>query len=143
MKPDQQLKLRALLTRQEGLRLLPYTDTTGNLTIGIGRNLTANGISPSEALMMVNNDTDYVFSKLSTNYSWFAELDENRQIALMSMAFNVGLKGFAEFIQMIYALEEKDYQLAAICMLQSKWATQVGQRAVDLSAIIRTGELDA
>ena len=39
--------LRALLRHHEGLRLKPYADTTGHWTIGVGRNLEAEGFERS------------------------------------------------------------------------------------------------
>ena len=44
------------IKRHEGLRLFPYNDTTGHLSIGYGRNLTSNGISTQEAEIMLKSD---------------------------------------------------------------------------------------
>ena len=41
---------------------------------------------------------------------------------------------------MLAAMEQGDYQTAAKEMLASKWAVQVGRRAVELSKIMQTGE---
>lgn len=143
MLPDMRTKLRALLVKHEGLKTQPYTDQTGHITIGIGRNLSVRGITETEAFTMLDDDMMYFTDKLATTFSWFSSLDENRQVALIDMAFNLGLNGLLEFKNMLAAIEKQDYQLAAICMMQSKWALQVGNRAVDLSNIIRTGTLDA
>ena len=43
------------LTRDEGMRLMPYRDTVGKLTIGVGRNLDDVGISLDEANMLLTN----------------------------------------------------------------------------------------
>ena len=43
------MTLKEQLIRDEGTRLKPYTDTTGHLTIGFGRNLSQVGISLAEA----------------------------------------------------------------------------------------------
>ena len=47
---------RAELIADEGLRLKPYTDTVGKITIGIGRNLTDVGISKEEAYALCDTD---------------------------------------------------------------------------------------
>ena len=45
--------LNALLIRHERLRLKPYTDTVGKLTIGVGRNLTDMGLTQDEVLLLL------------------------------------------------------------------------------------------
>lgn len=49
-------RLRDQLIEHEGLKRRPYRCPAGKLTIGIGRNLEANGISEHEALYMLYND---------------------------------------------------------------------------------------
>jgi lysozyme len=58
------------------------------------------------------------------------------------MIFNLGPKGFAGFKNTIASIARGDYADAASRMLQSKWATQVGNRAVRLAAAMRTGVLE-
>jgi lysozyme len=131
-------QLLALLLQHEGLRLKPYTDTTGNLTIGIGRNLTGKGISEREAICLVNNDVDDAITDCAS-FPWFPQLDAARQIALLDMYFNLGPTRFRGFRQMLAAVEQGDFVKASQQMLQSKWATQVGQRARDLARLMATG----
>lgn len=52
------------LKLDEGLRLKPYRDTVGKLTIGIGRNLDDVGISEAEAEYLLSNDLDRTISDL-------------------------------------------------------------------------------
>lgn len=134
-------KLRAQLTKYEGEKLYPYTDTLGNTTIGVGRNLTGRGITAKESSMMLDDDIDYFLAELPKELPWFNGLDENRQIALCNMAFNLGMKGFLEFKNMLLALEKKYYAMAAHAAMQSMWAHQVGQRAADIAHTLETGEL--
>lgn len=49
-------KLLNTLKIEEGLRLFPYRDPKGILTIGYGHNLTANGITCEQALFFIQND---------------------------------------------------------------------------------------
>jgi len=42
---------------------------------------------------------------------------------------------------MLAALAVDDYELAADEMLDSKWAIQVGKRAIELSRMMREGEV--
>ena len=141
MTPESRQKLRALLTANEGCKLFPYTDTTGNLSIGVGRCLTTRGISQVEAFYLLDDDISYFYNKLSMYCDFFVKLDENRQIALIDMAFNLGLQGFLNFKEMIAALESGNYEQAAKDMMNSRWAEQVQDRATCLANIIRTGEI--
>ena len=131
--------LQALLIRHEGLRLKPYTCTAGKMTIGVGRNLDDNGITEVEAMNMLDRDIAVTTATLRDEFPWFADLDRTRKDAVISLGFNLGvprLKGFKKFLG---AMEAKDYEMAATEALDSKWATQVGKRAIELAGMIRTG----
>ncbi|AQN32323.1 lysozyme [Pseudoalteromonas phage PHS21] len=133
-------KLAEQLKKHEGLKLKPYTDTVGKLTLGVGRNLIDKGITEQEALFMLNNDVDYFYRKLSKKLTWFKTLDDARQNVLVNMAFNLGIAGLMSFKKMLLACEHGNFKIAATEMLNSKWAKQVGNRAVELSEQMRTGE---
>jgi lysozyme len=53
----------------------------------------------------------------------------------------MGTKTFLEFTGMIAALEEGDFERAAQEIVDSKYETEVHQRAHDIAEIIRTGNL--
>jgi lysozyme len=141
MTPEGKLKLKQLLITHESYKQFPYVDTTGHLTIGIGRNLTDRGVSTTEAFYLLDEDILYFSMKLNHYLNFFHQLDENRQIALIDMCFNLGVQGFLNFTQMILALEAGDYERAAQEMLDSKWHEQVPERVSSLANIIRTGEI--
>jgi lysozyme len=130
--------LRSQLERHEGLRLKPYHDTVGKLTVGYGRNLEDVGISRDEADFMLDNDIDQVERQLNT-VDEYQGLDPIRQAVLANMAFNLGFRGLMGFKNMWAAIANQDWQSAAREMLSSKWAKQVGDRAVELAFIMRTG----
>jgi lysozyme len=56
------------------------------------------------------------------------------------MAFNLGIPRLSAFSNMWGALEDGDYKQAAVEMLDSRWARQVGRRAAKLSQMMETGE---
>lgn len=140
MNNDMKVKLRALLIKHENYKLLPYKDTLGNITIGIGRNLTGRGVLPVEIDMMFDNDVDHFFSFLAISFPWFNKLNDARQCALVDMCF-MGTKTFLEFKEMIAALEKEDYEGAAQEIVNSHYESEVHQRAHDIAEIIRTGTL--
>ena len=135
------VKLAEQLKKHEGLRLKPYTDTVGKLTLGIGRNLEDKGITEQEALFMLNNDVDYFYSKLCQSIGWMKTLDDARQNVLVNMAFNLGIAGLMTFKKMLLACEHGNFKIAATEMLSSKWAEQVGYRASELAEQMRTGQI--
>ena len=124
------------LQRHEGLRLQPYRDTVGKLTVGYGRNLDDRGISEDEAGFMLDNDIDLVEQELE-RMPLYLSLDPVRQTVLANMAFNMGMPTLMTFSRMLGALAERDWERAADEMIRSKWAKQVGDRAAELSELMR------
>jgi len=133
-------KLAEQLKKHEGLRLKPYTDTVGKLTLGIGRNLEDKGITEQEALFMLNNDVDHFYDKIKKEINWFWALNDARQNALVNMAFNLGVNGLLTFKNTLFLIANGSFDSAAEEMLNSKWAEQVGYRADELAEQMRTGE---
>jgi lysozyme len=130
--------LKDWIKKCEGFRAFPYLDTVGKVTIGYGRNIDDLGISAAEAEFMLDNDLARCEKDLS-QYSWYLIQPDNVKMALMNMCFNIGIHRLTGFKKMITALINKDYTNAALEALDSKWATQVGQRAKDVASMIREG----
>jgi lysozyme len=122
----------------EALKLQMYIDTTGNPTIGWGRNL-RKGISSDEAELMFQNDFKETIAELQV-CDWYLALPYGVKSAIINMNFNLGIHKLLGFKRMIGALTDKNYTLAAQEALDSLWATQVGQRAKDVAVMIREGK---
>lgn len=137
MTRDQHLIQR--LIQHEDLKLKPYLDTKGKLTIGVGRNLTDVGISEDEALMLLDADIGRARADADT-FGWFEFLSSPRQDVIVELIFNMGLGVFQEFRQMISALSRGDYHIASAEMLSSKWASEVGIRSVELARVMLSGD---
>ena len=133
-------QLSDMIAKHEGLRLKPYHCTAGKLTIGYGRNLDDVGITKNEAETMLINDIERVYTELTLHYDWFKSLDDVREAVIVDMCFNLGLNRLNNFKKTIKLISESDYKAAAIEMLDSKWAKQVGYRAIKLSTMMDTGE---
>ena len=131
--------MEELLVHHEGLRLKPYLDSANKWTIGIGRNLSDSGISEDEAFYLLRHDLQRVTRELDQNLPWWRELSEVRQKVVVSMAFNLGISGLLGFRDMLSAAEAGDYSTAARHMLGSRWAAQVGRRAVELAYLMENG----
>jgi lysozyme len=127
------------LIRDERLRLEPYTDTVGKITIGVGRNLSDVGISVVEAQQLLVNDIANATARLEETFPWTAGLDEVRRAALLNMTFNMGIRGLSQFQNFLAAMRTGDWESARNEMLNSRWAQQVGARAQRLAIQIETG----
>lgn len=132
--------LREHVKRDEGLRLKPYVDTVGKITIGYGRNLSDNGITQLEAAEMLDQDLQRHVSDLLRMFPFVLGLDSVRQIVLANMAFNMGMPTLSSFRKMWQAIKSQDFEEAARQMLDSDWSAQVGDRAHRLASAMATGQ---
>lgn len=131
-----------------------YVCPAGYKTIGIGRNLETNpltakekevvgdiskGITLKNALYLLKNDVKRCVRDLIKNISWFYQLSDERQYALLDMCFNMGIKRLLCFKRMLGAMFIGDYRGAAKECLNSKYARDVGKRAERIARLIETG----
>jgi|SRR3990167_11494542 len=131
-------KLQESLRIHEGLKLKPYTDTEGHLTIGFGHNLD-NGITIKQAYALLADDIDTAKKELDRYLPGWMGHDDARQNVLIEMVFNMGMPRLSGFKKMLAALDSRDYAQAAKEMEDSKWAKQVGARAQTLAKQMREG----
>lgn len=127
-----------MIKKHEGFRAKPYQDSVDKTTIGWGRNLSDDGISVEEASLLLENDI-FAHTLDAQKIPVFVKLDPVRQDVLISMVFNMGLPRVLWFKKMLAALEAGDWDEAAAEMLSSRWSSQVGNRALELAKMIKTG----
>ena len=137
------MDVQEYVKKNEGLRLKPYLCTAGKWTIGYGHNL-ENGISEYVAEAILDEDIrtaiEDVLAIFSNDKDEFQSiLSYNRYIALVDMMFNLGKPRFLTFKRMIQAIKEKNWDKAANELLDSKYAAQVGQRAINNANFLRKG----
>ena len=125
------MKIEELLIKHEGLKLKPYKDTRGILTIGVGRNLEDNGIEQDEALFMLKNDIKRCENELKEIFEDFDELPENVRLVLIDMIFNLGKTRFLGFKHMIQAVKNRDWNKMITEMKNSKWCRELKNRCND------------
>ncbi len=121
-------KVLDFLRDVEGLKLEPYVDTTGHLTIGYGRNLSSKGICQLEAEFMLQNDVKEILDFLRDYFEDFDRYPDEVKIVLISMVFNLGENGFLGFKKFIDCVKRRDWHCAAYELLHSKRALQVPSR---------------
>ena len=98
------------------------------------------GITKENAYYLAENDIKIVEKEVCEKHPCVIELDEVRQRIIIDMAFNMGVPRLGKFKKMWKAIDNKDFPSAKIEMLDSRWAKQVGNRAVRLSNAMETGE---
>jgi lysozyme len=136
-------KLTEMLRRHEGVETHAYKCTAGKITIGVGRNIDPAGgigLSDDEIEMMLENDAARCAEELGREFQWFSGLDDVRRDAMIDLCFNIGITSLRNFKMANAAMAEDDYDKAADEYMDSKWASQVGNRAKEICAMIRTGE---
>ena len=153
---DELVKMIAI---HEGIVLNVYQDHLGINTVGIGRNLDDRGITDGELLFMNKtiddiydnglteeeayylcmNDIAIVEKELLANKPILLQLNDVRQMVLIDMAFNMGVPRLMQFKDMWLAIEKVNYPLACEEMIDSRWAGQVGSRAMKLSIAMKNG----
>ena len=139
-----------LIKHHEGYREYPYNDRTGErhvspvgkLTIGYGWNLEDQPLPKEISERLLQYGVAHATKACFDSIDRFMELSANRKAALISMAFNLGRRGFRSFKRMIAAVNRRDWETAAEELLDSRYAReQVPNRARDLADILRTGRL--
>lgn len=135
------MNLEQLLIRHEGFVPHAYQDSEGYWTIGIGHLIDkrkGGGITEEQARAILRDDLQYLEFHLDHYLPWWRHLSAVRRMVMQSMAFNLGINGLLGFKRFIAALKCGDYEMAALEMLQSKWAGQVGRRARELAHMMKS-----
>lgn len=132
------------LVFHEGFRMKPYRDTKGYLTIGIGRCIDKNPFTPEEikavgdwkkgitrnaAYMLLRNDIRRTIAELKKKIPFWEELSDERQYALLDMAFQMGSDGVLGFKKMLSAMALGNWVEAWRQCLDSKYGREFKTRA--------------
>lgn len=133
------------LKLEEGFRAKVYWDTAKppRATIGYGFNITDTPLPKPVADFWLNYLVKETMEAVAKNLPWSVSLSEARQAVLVDMAYNMGIGGLLGFSvtpqSFLPCLKRGDYEGAAKAMLKSKYAKDVGQRAINLAEMIRKG----
>lgn len=136
-----------MIKKHEGVRTRPYKDSLGLWTVGVGH-LIGNGKSlPPEMnreFSMAEVDAmfaeDYKHHKeAAQKIPGFEKLNESGKAALIDLTFNMGPAWYKRWPNFSKALAGGDTEGAAKSLEDSKWYTQVGNRARTIVSLIRGG----
>lgn len=140
--------LQHFITKHEGYVDHVYIDSRGNPTAGIGHLLprgrfhVGQKVSAEQIHAWFKQDTGEAIAGARHEIGpAYDRLDEARKMVVIDMVFNLGEQGFGQFHATIHAIRTGNYAQAASNMLQSLWASQVGHRATEDAAIMRSGHL--
>jgi lysozyme len=132
--------MRAELTRDEGRRRFPYYDQGNRMTIGVGHDIADVGLNDACIDFILGEDIHAACADLDHNIAWWRTLDPVRQRVMVGMAFNLGWTKFAQFSRFFSAMHQARWDDAALELIASRWAVQVGDRAKRYEQMVRTGQ---
>jgi len=135
-----------MLKKHEGYKPQMYKDTEGHWTIGVGHLVTANEISKfknrklsdTEIRSLFDSDLSIAIANAKKFVPNLNTLPLPVQHAMVNMAFNLGINRLMKFKDLRQSLASKDFNKASKDMLNSKWASQVKGRAVELSNMVKS-----
>jgi len=147
MNQDNEAKLVEELRSDEGVRYVPYADTKGIPTTGVGHNLQASPLpagwsyplTDDQVNQLLSSDLANVFTDLDRDLPWWTDLNDVRQRVIANMMFNLGSNRLLGFKNTLAAMRQGRYDDASAGMLNSAWASQVGARAQRLAQMMRDG----
>jgi len=133
-------KLRQLVAKHEGCKLNAYQDSEKVWTIGYGTNLQSLRIDLETAEKWLDEGLKSAVVSARMFPEWHFLDTDARQNAFSEMVYNMGPLRVGGFKNMLAAIRAKDWDTAANEGLASKWAGQVGKRAVTLMRMLRSGQ---
>ena len=132
-------KLREELKIDEGVKYEVYLDHLGLPTCGIGHLITdedeehGKSVGPAVSEERVNElfelDIEATIGECNILYENFNSLPEEVQLIIANMMFNMGRPRLSKFVKMKEAVNNKDWTEASVQMKDSKWYSQVPNRA--------------
>lgn len=161
--------LTHFIQRHEGFRFLPYLDTVGKWTVFYGRNLDDVPCSGDEVKalfkvlktaletaddqqkeqiekellevgeLFLTNDLGMAKGGCQRIFHDFDIYTVNRQIALISVLFNIGYNKFLGFRKMIAAIRKRDWKQASIELKDSRRHKQVPNRSEEEASMLEIG----
>ena len=143
-------RLREELEIDEGCKYEIYLDHLGYPTFGIGHLITENdpeygwevgaSIDTVRVHETFESDIEGVLSDCSKLYSDFEDLPEEAQRVIANMMFNMGYTRLSKFKNIKLSVDDRNWDIAADEMVDSRWYYQVPNRAKRLVERMRNIE---
>ena len=140
-------KLREQLKIDEGVKYEIYDDHLGYKTFGIGHLIKTTDeeygwpvgtpVSEKRVNSVFDRDVETYISETEKVFGNLQEMTGELQQVLVNMCFNMGAPRLSQFKKFIKAIHDEDWKTASVEMLDSRWSSQVGDRANRLSDRIK------
>lgn len=143
------------IAAEEGFRDIPYHCSEGFPTVGYGQRIGKKNqpltnfkftLPEPAAREWLKHGIIHRLNELDgypSLASVFMAQNSARQTALLSMSYQLGLKGLSLFKRMLASMSIGDYAGAASHALDSRWAKQTPKRAKRHAQILQTGQFEA
>ena len=139
-------KLKEQLKIDEGVKYEIYEDHLGYATFGIGHLITdadeeygwpiGTKVSEDRVNKVFKTDVQKFINETQKVFPDLINKPDNIQIVLINMCFNLGAPRLSKFKKFIAAINDEQWIEAAVEMMDSRWARQVGPRAERLKQIV-------
>jgi lysozyme len=139
-------KLKDQLKIDEGVKYEIYEDHLGYATFGIGHLITdkdpeygwpvGTKVSEDRVNEVFKTDVQKFVSETQKVFPDLINKPDNIQVVLVNMCFNLGAPRLSKFKKFIAAINDEQWIEAAVEMMDSRWAQQVGPRAIRLKQIV-------
>lgn len=136
------MSLAERLKRHEGYETFPYPDPVKGydaITIGVGHNLSANGLPDFIIDQLLDYDIGVARNELDRIHPEWRSYSPNRKDALTELMFIMGAPTLLSFKRMWGYIKTGDWAEAAVELLDSRFAEQVGQRAHTIADLLEDG----
>ena len=132
--------LEQRITRHECIgsrpNLKPYPDSVGKITIGIGHNLTDDGLTLNQVEGIFHDDLPEAQDDLQRVLPWTVALSPARHEVFVELVFNLGITDLSQFHTFLNLAQAGDWDHASADLMTTKWASQVKSRAVELAHLL-------
>ena len=139
-------QLKEQLKIDEGVKYEVYEDHLGYATFGIGHLITTadeeyqwpvgTKVSEERVNEVFLKDVQTFIKETQKVFPDLINKPDNIQMVLVNMCFNLGAPRLSKFIKFITAINDEQWIEAAVEMMDSNWANQVGPRAERLKQIV-------
>jgi lysozyme len=140
-------KLREQLKTDEGVEYEVYDDHLSYKTFGIGHLVKTTDeeygapvgtpVSEERVNSVFDEDVETYIDETKKVFGNLEDMPQEVQQVLVNMCFNMGAPRLSQFKKFIKAIHDEDWATASVEMLDSRWAKQVGDRAIRLSNRIK------
>ena len=125
------------IKHHEGFRAKVYQCTEGYDTIGYGFAIKDLELNEDISEMILMQKLDNLMTRIGKTFVWWRSADSTVKDVVVEMCYQLGVSGFSKFKKTIDHLENKRYSKASAEMLDSRWAKQTPNRALELSNLIK------